>query len=950
MDAVPPFDAETIARHAEAVRRLARRLVWDQDRAQDVAQDALVAALEQRTPPHKGLGPWIKGVTRKLAANTQRRERRLKERHARLGTPAQAPAPDEVIERLHAQRLVGDALTALGEPYRRTLYMRYFEDLPPRAIAAQLGLPVNTVHTHLRRGRARLKEEIEARSGKRRPWHVALLPLLAQRVPTPTPVAASAAAGLGGTLLMLATSRYAIALLVVLLFGGGIAYLTLDDSGDDTSMITEAGEVSPPPEAPKLEGAGKKAPTEEAAAKAPAEPPPAAAASKTTPVLFEGCVLDPKGRALSGVPVHIHAALDSGSQFDPTVPIAKTESDAQGRFEIRLDTALVQRMPESKDRWLRVHVAASHPRWLFAVGSFSVDTTEAHTDTRTHRKIELRFKEPFSVRCRVLDEAGRPIADATCRWGDGSGYTPRPDGRYYEAVTDAEGRAKIEIPIVGEDPASVFLRTAGVRLVHAEARGYARATSRSIRIIQPTPGRAVEADIVLPAAHTITGRIVDDRGDTVPELALVVRLYREGASLYWSDRLGNDPRTDASGGFKLENVPAGRWTMNVRASGYAVCETHVVAPSRDITLQLRRKTTILVRYVRPDGTLLLPTLYHAVREGEPPFSRYGARRTDGPLRIDRLGPGRYQITVKLIGRVKPFVHALKLVTGSNDPTTFTVPEAEGRSVKGRLLDVTGKPVAGIVTLRTQGADRDDSQARIDHPVDERGTFGFEGLAPGSYILWAQAKRHAPKEWPLEVTDKNPKPVDLRLGRGATVRVRLPRVPKEATGVWQLQLRTADGGTIEVTAPEPDEDGWLEFGALPVGKTTIMLESTAFRADPVPTDTYVAVLDYGEGETVEYAFPRASGVTLKGRVFDAKGKPHAQLGINLRRVSPDFEPSSGMPYMNYGWKNLFTDDEGRFEGQGLLPGRYIVLNVRQGGVPIVFKVTEDAGQTIELRAR
>ena len=62
----------------------------------------------------------------------------------------EAPA-DEIVARLETQRRVVDAVMALDEPYRTVVVYRYFDDLPPKEIAARLGVPVGTVKTRLKR-------------------------------------------------------------------------------------------------------------------------------------------------------------------------------------------------------------------------------------------------------------------------------------------------------------------------------------------------------------------------------------------------------------------------------------------------------------------------------------------------------------------------------------------------------------------------------------------------------------------------------------------------------------------------------------------------------------------------------------------------------------------------------------------------------------------------------
>jgi len=61
---------------------------------------------------------------------------------------------NEVSER------VQKALMRLPDKYRLALYLYYFEDLKYEEIAEDLNLPVNTVRTHIKRGKEKMKEEL----------------------------------------------------------------------------------------------------------------------------------------------------------------------------------------------------------------------------------------------------------------------------------------------------------------------------------------------------------------------------------------------------------------------------------------------------------------------------------------------------------------------------------------------------------------------------------------------------------------------------------------------------------------------------------------------------------------------------------------------------------------------------------------------------------------------
>ena len=53
------------------------------------------------------------------------------------------------------------AVTNLAEPYREVVALRFFGDATLDEIARQTGRPLGTVKTHLRRGLARLRSDLE---------------------------------------------------------------------------------------------------------------------------------------------------------------------------------------------------------------------------------------------------------------------------------------------------------------------------------------------------------------------------------------------------------------------------------------------------------------------------------------------------------------------------------------------------------------------------------------------------------------------------------------------------------------------------------------------------------------------------------------------------------------------------------------------------------------------
>ncbi|MEQ1892766.1 MAG: sigma factor, partial [Planctomycetota bacterium] len=78
---------EELPRHGGWVRELARSLVRDEARADDVAQQAALAALRDPRATSAALGPWLARVTRNFARKDWRGEKRRHERERVVARP-----------------------------------------------------------------------------------------------------------------------------------------------------------------------------------------------------------------------------------------------------------------------------------------------------------------------------------------------------------------------------------------------------------------------------------------------------------------------------------------------------------------------------------------------------------------------------------------------------------------------------------------------------------------------------------------------------------------------------------------------------------------------------------------------------------------------------------------------------------------------------------------------
>lgn len=159
---------EAFERLVPAYRRrvfgLAFSLLRDRGAAEDLAQEVFVK-LWHVLPRYDGraqLSTWIYAITRNAAVSELRRRRRqvsmsdpavLAEVETRAAPPGDEPANAALWRQV----------AALPEKQRQAVILYYQDERAVDEVAAMMGLPVNTVKTHLHRARASLADALGAR-------------------------------------------------------------------------------------------------------------------------------------------------------------------------------------------------------------------------------------------------------------------------------------------------------------------------------------------------------------------------------------------------------------------------------------------------------------------------------------------------------------------------------------------------------------------------------------------------------------------------------------------------------------------------------------------------------------------------------------------------------------------------------------------------------------------
>ncbi|QDV07929.1 ECF RNA polymerase sigma factor SigW [Planctomycetes bacterium Poly30] len=177
MTSNPRISFETLLAETAALRRLAGSLVADAASADDLVQEAVLAALSDGPAVRENPGGWLRATVKNLARQRVRSRANAAARERAIATYEASASTAESVIAAERQRALLEAIMELADPYRDAVLARHLRGLSPSAISEETGAPVPTVKKRIERGLAQLKVRLGARYGEGGAWALALLPL-----------------------------------------------------------------------------------------------------------------------------------------------------------------------------------------------------------------------------------------------------------------------------------------------------------------------------------------------------------------------------------------------------------------------------------------------------------------------------------------------------------------------------------------------------------------------------------------------------------------------------------------------------------------------------------------------------------------------------------------------------------------------------------------------------
>ena len=656
-----------------------------------------------------------------------------------------------------------------------------------------------------------------------------------------------------------------------------------------------------------------------------------------------GRVVDGAGKALAGARVRVLSFEDRG--LPPFVGDSLAgESAADGTFAIGplpagrlgLSVSLVRHAP----RRLEVAVASRQ----------SVDLGE------------VVLVPGLAIRGRVRDRDRNGVAGALvhAQLGDAGSGTGAESS---SAETESESDGSFLIAGLKPGTHEVTASTAGL----VSARGRAEAGGEPIML-------------VMEAGGTITGRVVDAKGEPVDGAMIIAQsatLSPGDPAMRWLS--GTSGGVEGEGRFVLRDAAADTYSLRVRATGYgegSLANVKVVAGRQtDVgPVTLGGGGSVVGSVVDADGQGVPGATVLVERDSNVHTGDLTAQTDSaGAFEVRGVPPGRVDVIARHPAYVPGRLRGVD-VDPEKEPSPVRVVLTRGGRVEGRARHRDGSPfvggrvqvyparggLPGGLDLAPTGADGSFVLEHVPAGTMSVNLMTFVpshpsvGGSPGLTILGGVATREA------EVREGETTAVDIAT-REVVVAGRLTRGGQGAAGV-RVSVMTADTGSVmsmmgpnapragaPPQGPPPlsdvtREDGSYELLVFGPGRAWVSMRAEASRQSYAGRDVSIPDverydLDLDLGET-----------TVSGTVVDREtGVPVPEASVGLRQPGPEGQWKGGAGVSRDG-RFAIGADAGEYLLEARAPGRRLAstpVSVGAGGLADV-RVEMDRGLEIAGR--
>ncbi|MEM9556610.1 MAG: carboxypeptidase-like regulatory domain-containing protein [Acidobacteriota bacterium] len=486
-------------------------------------------------------------------------------------------------------------------------------------------------------------------------------------------------------------------------------------------------------------------------------------------------------------------------------------------------------------------------------------------------------------------------------------------------TSDAEGRYRLS-----EVPGGVY-----VLVVSADGRlplatSLMLVTDQRIPAVRLEAARAVPLRIVGPEGTPVAGALAIGRLE--PESS--IRSLRESMrirGLRWLPR--PRPRPSAPDGATTV-LTTGDESIMVAAPGFAPARIDLAKAARDddgrVTLRLERGTPLRLEVVDPRGRPL-PGAVAVLASSDSPWiaTRLPAAvgDTEGRLEISLPPEG---LEISLLSRAHSATETFDAAPG-DPPGSERVILRRGVRLEGRVVDgSTGEPLPNAFVSMPWAAPTTsgrDGVFMLESPFPfTQHAVAPEAAAPGYLHVPDPSQRRTGGQdaWVLSM-----QPAAEIVGRVVDERdAGVAEVPIDLLATLSLHWASLP---IEVGQTVSDAQGGFELPLVPSGVAVKLLARPENRP---PVSAELAPLEAGSRGRVELRL--TTGLRAFGHVLDFEARPIPGAAVSLRPMEASRNLFEVRNLLDHSAESLATTDaDGRFEIEGLEPGRWILAAEADG---------------------
>lgn len=456
-------------------------------------------------------------------------------------------------------------------------------------------------------------------------------------------------------------------------------------------------------------------------------------------------------------------------------------------------------------------------------------------------------------------------------------------------------------------------------------------------------------DIAMLPATSVTGRVISAESSK-PIAGASVELRKPQQ---WGNVQSNSATSGEDGTFRLTDVEPGTYTLRVRAEGYAIrlqdsltIEVGHVVDLGDQTLVRGLALTGVV--VNPENEPLAGVSVKLQEPKSGSFDFGGTDRTvaettsdaEGKFTLSGASEGKWVLSATLEGYAT-YVEDLEIATA---PKAITIKLSRGGTIRGRLLDAAGNPLAGTPTVGATSQDSNSyvmfkaqpttmigmlySDAKAMKQTDEDGNFELTNIPAGTYVVFSFAAETAPV-WKDDVRVEDERVTDigdLKASSPGKLQVTVTENGAPVQGIEVSVIASmgmmGGGGAKAIT----DNMGTALVDKVPEGTWFVRTSRDQNQFD---TDMNARRVVIKAGQTTEFQLelrPK-EGVFLHGRVT-----------MNGKATITDII-LMGLGDLSAVMKSANPVEGGYYEFIGLKPGSY-VMHVREGDKNVTARVNLD----------